>query len=261
MFMFPVPGPVTSPYGPRGAGFHHGVDFGWLIADPVKSRNIYAPASGTVTVGWNALVGNFVEIPTDLGLLRLAHFDSVAVKSGDQVVQGQTFLGVMGRTGQQSNGVHLHVDLFMKDGRVDPLPHFTIPFGAVSKPTPKKGNTPLMSAAYIFAPAEGKLPARYALIGLDVAGGSFVTTNVSEAQAIGFVYGVRPDLDGVGAKNGGPVKQITQAQLDAAVKLYATERGRKVAEEKSGGASFDPTALVAAINAVPAKTRAEIIRD
>lgn len=136
MFTFPVPGPVTSPYGPRGKGFHNGVDFGWLKADPINSRNIYAPATGTVTVGWNALVGNFIELPTSIGLLRLAHFHSIAVKSGDRVVQGATFLGVMGETGSQSSGVHLHVDLYMKDGRVDPLPHFTIPFG--TQPTPDR---------------------------------------------------------------------------------------------------------------------------
>lgn len=134
MFMHPVPGPITSPYGPRRGGFHNGIDYGWLLAFPVESRKVYAPATGTVTVGWNALVGNFIELPTPIGLLRLAHFDSIAVKSGDSVIQGQTLLGVMGATGSQVRGVHLHVDLYMKDGRVDPQPYFTIPFQVSTTP-------------------------------------------------------------------------------------------------------------------------------
>lgn len=138
MFMHPVPGPITSPYGPRRIGFHNGIDYGWLLADPVNSRNIYAPATGTVRVGWNALVGNFIELPTELGVLRLAHFASIAVKTGDTVTQGRTLLGVMGQTGLQAQGVHLHVDLFMKDGRVDPQPHFTIPFKVVTTPEPEE---------------------------------------------------------------------------------------------------------------------------
>jgi murein DD-endopeptidase MepM/ murein hydrolase activator NlpD len=138
MFMHPVPGPITSPYGPRGRGFHNGIDYGWLFADPQRSRNIYAPASGTVTVGWNALVGNYIELPTERGMLRLAHFASIAVKSGDSVVQGRTLLGVMGQTGLQAQGVHLHVDLFMKDGRVDPEPHFTVPFQVLTASNQEK---------------------------------------------------------------------------------------------------------------------------
>lgn len=104
------------------------------------------------------------------------------------------------------------------------------------KKRPTQGEEP-MSAAYLFAPAAGDKPARYALVGLDVPGGSFVTTTVAQAQAIGFVYGVRPDEDGVGAKNGGPIKQINQKQLDDAIALYAKLRAAKVAEEKANSAA------------------------
>ena len=134
MFMHPVPGPITSPYGPRRIGFHNGQDYGWLKADPDNSKRIYAPATGTVTVGRNVLVGNFVLIDTDTATIRLAHLASIAVKSGQTVTQGQTFIGVMGATGSQTFGVHLHVDVYKKSQRVNPAPYFTIPFGTTVAP-------------------------------------------------------------------------------------------------------------------------------
>ena len=135
VFMHPVPGPITSGFGPRKIGFHNGIDYGWLYADPDGSRIIYAPASGVVTVAWNALVGNYISLPTRYGTLRLAHFASIRVKTGQIVTQGVTVLGVMGNTGLQARGIHLHVDLYRAGVRVDPAPYFTIPFG--KKPTPK----------------------------------------------------------------------------------------------------------------------------
>lgn len=92
-----------------------------------------------------------------------------------------------------------------------------------------------MSAIYLHAGASAGKPDRFALVGLDVPGGSFVTTVLAEAEAIGFVYGNRAQTDGIGARNGGPVKRVSQAQLDAAVALYATLRARKLAEERTPG--------------------------
>ena len=137
MFMHPVPGPITAPFGPRKLfGFHNGIDYGCLYADPDGSKIVYAPASGVVTVAWNALVGNYISLPTRHGILRLAHFASIRVKTGQTVTQGVTVLGVMGQTGLQAAGVHLHVDLYRSGVRVDPAPYFTIPFGKTPKPAP-----------------------------------------------------------------------------------------------------------------------------
>lgn len=101
-----------------------------------------------------------------------------------------------------------------------------------TEPKPATEGEEPMTAAYLHAPAEGTKPARYALVGLDVPGGSHVTTKRAEAEAIGFVYGTRAQEDGVGAKNGAPIKRITQAQLDTAIALYAKLRAAKVAEEQ-----------------------------
>lgn len=124
---------------------------------------------------------------------------------------------------------------------------------------PTKGAT--MTAAYLHAPAEGKRPARFLLVGLDVPGGSVVTSNVAEAEALGFVYGNRPEADGIGAKNGGPVKRITQAQADTAVALYARLRAAKVAEERGTvGGPVDVAAIAAAAADATAATFAERLR-
>lgn len=141
MFTHPVPGPITSPYGPRKIGFHNGQDYGWLLADPDGSKHIYSPATGVVSVGWNVLVGNYVLIATSTVTIRLAHLASVAVKTGQTVTQGKTFIGVMGRTGAQTFGIHLHVDVYQNGSRVNPAPYFTIPFGT---PTDSVERTPDM---------------------------------------------------------------------------------------------------------------------
>lgn len=125
------------------------------------------------------------------------------------------------------------------------------------KPKPFDPLEGTMTAAYIFAPAGAGQPTRFALIGLDVPGGSFVTTSIPEAQAIGFAYGVRPDSDGVGAKNGGPVKQVSQAQLDSAVALYARLRAALVAEMPAGSGGSN-AAVLQAISAATTAINANV---
>jgi hypothetical protein len=138
LYARPVPGPITSRYGPRKpspfvTAFHNGIDYGWLTADPVRSRRIIAPSDGVIVVGRNTWVGNFVTIRVGNGdEIRLCHLESVAVISGARVKRGD-YLGVMGRTGLQVTGVHLHLDLFRNGVRINPEPHFETRYGT---PTP-----------------------------------------------------------------------------------------------------------------------------
>lgn len=147
MLSRPVIGPITSRYGWRtinGApNFHNGLDYGWLNADGgTKSKDIYAPASGVVSVGWNDLIGNFVSLAIDPNhVVRLCHFDSVAVKSGQSVRRGQ-FLGRMGATGSQAIGAHLHMDMYVQSVRVDPEPYVTEPFYSFSSTLPTEPIVP-----------------------------------------------------------------------------------------------------------------------
>lgn len=121
-------GSTERPYSPSRP--HRGQDHQWRYADPNRSKHVYASVSGTVTAafrddGWNDGWGNYVDItvPTTDGswvFARLAHHDSVAVNIGDQVEAGETFIGVMGETGDVV-GVHLHEELWINGERVDPV--------------------------------------------------------------------------------------------------------------------------------------------
>lgn len=135
MLSKPVIGPITSRFGPRPTppSPHNGLDYGWLLADGgTKSRDIYAPGTGVVSVGRNDLIGNFVSIAIDPNhVVRLCHLASVAVRTGQTVTRGQ-FVGRMGDTGSQASGVHLHMDMYVNSIRVDPEPYITMPFFALS---------------------------------------------------------------------------------------------------------------------------------
>lgn len=135
MFMHPVPGPITSPYGWRRVGlrpqFHNGVDYGWLLADPTGSQIIRAPHAGRIDRGFNSSVGNYIGITVRPGLrIRLCHLRTFAVDANATVNMGDP-VGIMGQTGN-SRGIHLHLEVWVDGARVDPKPYFTIPF----KPDP-----------------------------------------------------------------------------------------------------------------------------
>lgn len=138
----PVIGPVTSPYGPRPTppSPHSGQDYGWLYRDPEGSRRVYAPTAGRVLVGSNPYVGNFVSLPLGDGYsTRLCHLATVNVRTGQTVTRG-TLLGIMGDTGSQASGVHLHVDVFAPDGtRRDPADFYTDTF--VGSPSQASSDT------------------------------------------------------------------------------------------------------------------------
>jgi murein DD-endopeptidase MepM/ murein hydrolase activator NlpD len=148
MFMHPVPGPITVRYGPRPRfGFHNGLDHGWLEDDPETSQRVFALADGVVeNLGWNALVGYYLLIRINSRIVvRQAHFPKrgIVVVVGQCLVQGVTFIGRMGNTGTQVDGIHLHTDVFLDGVRVDPEPYFTIPFGQTAPKTVRKKNMPL----------------------------------------------------------------------------------------------------------------------
>ena len=128
-FTHPVPGPISSPYGWRTIrgvpNFHNGLDWHWLKAAPVTSRQVRAPFAGRVTVGRRSDLGLYVTIVSGDFSMRLAHLESASVKTGDTIAVMQ-HVGVMGNSGF-AIGVHLHADLFVKGVRVDPAPYFTKP--------------------------------------------------------------------------------------------------------------------------------------
>ena len=114
--IWPVNGPVTSPFGMRWGRMHTGIDIGVPYGTP-----IHAAASGQVIyAGWMDGYGNLVFIDHGRGLSTgYAHQSSIAVSNGQTVTQGQV-IGYVGCTGH-CFGPHLHFEVRVNGTPVDPL--------------------------------------------------------------------------------------------------------------------------------------------
>jgi murein DD-endopeptidase MepM/ murein hydrolase activator NlpD len=114
--IWPVSGPITSPFGWRWGRMHQGIDIGVPYGTP-----IHAAAAGTVLYcGWEEGYGNFVVIDHGGNLATAyGHQSSIAVTCGEHVDQGQT-IGYVGCTGH-CTGPHLHFEVRVDGNPVDPL--------------------------------------------------------------------------------------------------------------------------------------------
>jgi hypothetical protein len=115
---WPVRAPMTSPFGPRGFGFHSGIDLGASANTPVK-----AAADGKVVWasymagGW----GNLVILVHGRGVQSMyAHLASIDVHVGEPVAKGEE-IGRVGATGDAA-GPHLHFEVRVWGAAVNPLP-------------------------------------------------------------------------------------------------------------------------------------------
>jgi murein DD-endopeptidase MepM/ murein hydrolase activator NlpD len=115
-FIWPVSGPITSPFGPRWGSFHPGIDVGIPTGTP-----IHAAAAGTVLwCGWESGYGNLVVIDHHNGLATAyGHQSRILVSCDENVAQGQT-IGLSGCTGF-CTGPHLHFEVRVNGKPVDPL--------------------------------------------------------------------------------------------------------------------------------------------
>jgi peptidoglycan hydrolase-like protein with peptidoglycan-binding domain len=113
---WPVSGPVSDGYGPRGDRFHAGMD---ILAD--TGTPVGAAAAGRVTFagyaagGWGNLV---VVLHTDGVRTLYAHLSKVSVRLGQSVATGNR-LGLVGATGD-ATGPHLHFEVRLRGAAVDP---------------------------------------------------------------------------------------------------------------------------------------------
>jgi murein DD-endopeptidase MepM/ murein hydrolase activator NlpD len=114
--IWPVNGPVTSPFGWRWGRMHQGIDIGVGTGTPIK-----AAASGTIIYcGWESGYGNLVVIDHGGNLATAyGHQSSIAVACGQQVAQGDV-IGYVGCTGH-CTGPHLHFEVRIDGSPVDPL--------------------------------------------------------------------------------------------------------------------------------------------
>lgn len=128
-FIWPLPCStrVTSRFGNRADPFtgqtryHSGIDIDGFGNDGAP---VVAAASGTViTASYDGSYGNYVIIDHGDMSTVYAHMSGLAVSQGQSVSQGQT-IGYVGATGR-ATGTHLHFEVYVGDGRVDPAQYFS----------------------------------------------------------------------------------------------------------------------------------------
>jgi murein DD-endopeptidase MepM/ murein hydrolase activator NlpD len=117
-FIWPVNGPITSPFCERRAweACHPGIDIGVGSGTP-----IHAAGAGTVAIaGWTGGYGNYTCINHGGGISTCyGHQSQINVSVGQSVSQGQV-IGLVGCTGL-CFGAHLHFEVRVNGGVVNPL--------------------------------------------------------------------------------------------------------------------------------------------
>ncbi len=115
-FVWPLLGPVNSPYGPRWGRFHAGIDIG-----SPHYQEVVAAADGEVIYANNTQgpLGKAVVIQHAHATRTVyAHLSVLIAKEGESVRQGQAIGGV-GDTGR-TTGPHLHFEVRRNGAAVNP---------------------------------------------------------------------------------------------------------------------------------------------
>ena len=134
---WPLEGPISSGYGPRGKTHHDGLDISAPEGTPVK-----AAASGTVIFsgslrgyGTTVIIEHHATVTT-----VYAHLSEKRVKAGDSVRSGQV-IATVGRTGK-TTGPNLHFEVRRNKVAQDPVAFLparsSSMFAKKEAPAPKK---------------------------------------------------------------------------------------------------------------------------
>lgn len=111
-------GRLTSGFKKRWGRWHKGIDWAIPVGTAVMASN-----GGTVArAGWGSGYGYVIYINhADGRQTRYGHLSKVLVKPGQVVKQGQK-IALSGNTGR-STGPHLHFEILINGGQVNPLQH------------------------------------------------------------------------------------------------------------------------------------------
>jgi peptidoglycan hydrolase-like protein with peptidoglycan-binding domain len=111
----PIAAPVGDRYGPRGAGFHAGLDFPAATGTPITAAAAGRVAFAGYDDGWGLTVvldhGNAIRT-------RYAHLSAATVSLGTSVATG-TQVGRVGSTGF-ATGPHLHFEVTVRGANAAP---------------------------------------------------------------------------------------------------------------------------------------------
>jgi murein DD-endopeptidase MepM/ murein hydrolase activator NlpD len=114
--IWPITGPLTSPFGPRWGRLHAGIDIAAPAGTPIRAAD-----SGRVALaGWQGGYGLYTCVQHTSSLSTCyAHQSRLGTARGATVRQGQV-IGYVGNTGH-SFGDHLHFETWVRGAPVDPM--------------------------------------------------------------------------------------------------------------------------------------------
>ena len=114
--IWPISGPLTSPFGQRWGRLHAGVDISAPEGTPIRA----ADSGRVVIAGWTGGYGNYTCIQHTGSLSTCyAHQSRLGTSQSASVRQGQV-MGYVGNTGN-SFGAHLHFETRVNGSPVNPM--------------------------------------------------------------------------------------------------------------------------------------------
>lgn len=118
-FFPPLKGVVTGSFEPTQG--HFGVDIVSAENEPVKSI-----ADGTVVLAsWTLETGYVITVQHSNELISIYKHNSVLLKKLGDPVRGGEIISIIGNTGEQTTGQHLHMELWYKGNPLNPQEFIT----------------------------------------------------------------------------------------------------------------------------------------
>ncbi len=122
LFIYPIKGRLTSPFGYRKdpftgrKSFHSGIDLAAPTGTPIK-----VVLDGTVSeISSSRIFGNYMIVTHSNGYQTLyGHLSKFKARRGQKVVQGE-IIAFVGNTGM-STGPHVHLSIYKHGKLIDPL--------------------------------------------------------------------------------------------------------------------------------------------
>jgi murein DD-endopeptidase MepM/ murein hydrolase activator NlpD len=118
-FIVPLKGIITNEF--NDSKSHFGIDIA-----PGKDETVLATLSGTVILStWSIETGYVLGIQHNLNLISFYKHNSVLLKKvGDRVKSGES-IAIVGNSGEQTSGTHLHFELWHNGRATNPRDYIT----------------------------------------------------------------------------------------------------------------------------------------